>query len=157
MSDDTAMTANGEPKLETQEDRNVYAAQLAAQVIAGTLQVIPLVAKINEGSELEQTVRLNVSVPSIDDDAMIDQLKVSYYPSINFGTLDFPTQRFAKARASLEWLAVGPYEGWVPKSDKPYEARGGTMSIRPDFGKLRGRARVIALYGELERVIARFQ
>lgn len=138
------------------EDRELEAATLAAQVIAGSLKVLPIKAVVGEGTELEQKVEFNLRVPNLDDESFIGSMASSYHPGVAFDALSAADRELAQARAHLEVLGVAPFPDWCPLTKEPVEWNG-KKERRPNTADIRGRAKPIAILRAYRRVYVRFQ
>jgi hypothetical protein len=141
-----------------EEQRNLRAAALASQVLAGALTVLPIEAVVAEDTEFQRKVSMNMRVPTIADEDFIETLAVSYYPAVGrFDVLPAEARYFAKARATVEYLGEPPYERWVTTTDRVFKS--GDKAVRkPDFAvAVAARRNIVAIYDEFRRVVTRFQ
>jgi hypothetical protein len=121
--------------------------RLAAEVAAGGRKEIPVKATVNPDSDYEHEVSLTLRVPTLDDHAVIGAVASVYHAGTTFAQLSPWDRELARARATVEVLAVGPFPEWLPADEDG----------RPATGKMTGYAKLVAVFRKFNAVVAAFQ
>lgn len=121
--------------------------RLAAEVAAGRSKEIPVKATANPDSDYQQEVSLTLRVPTLDDHAVIGAVASVYHAGTPFAQLSMWDRELARARATVEVLAVAPFPEWLPLDEEN----------RPATGKMTSYAKLIAIFRKFNAVVAAFQ
>lgn len=143
-----------EPQEMTQEELELEDQVLNAITGDGT---ITLTVKVGPAGR-EKELSLNFRWPDANDEQLIERLTSRYCDALPPELVSDAGFELARARAVIEVLTEGPYEGndWLPATEERVMHRG-KKQPRPNTGAVKSRGILVAFGREYYSVYTRFQ
>lgn len=124
---------------------------------SGVIRLEAEVPTLDGGEPIK--VSLNIRWPDFEDEELMTTRTSIFLRGLAPEQVSMADANFARARAMIEQLAVGPFPTWMTRFGaitKDKVAHRENQEIRPDTSKLRNRPLVVALYQKYVSYYNRF-